>query len=138
MSGYWKAAEHDENEKDVMRTLARTFNNKRKIVYSHEDMTVDWQNTEVHVVTDDQALAKDIQRLKQEVDGTIIVYGGVRLARSLVRQDLVDEFNFDVCPVILGEGQPLFSQLTHRTKLRVRHVATYDSGTTSISYEVVR
>jgi len=138
MSSFWMAAEHDEEATPIIRDLGRAINRIPKIVYSHLDMPVDWQGTRVHVVADDNALVEDVRRLKQETKGTIISYGGVRFARSLVQHDLLDDIHLDVCPVILGVGQPLFTDLTHRTKLRLREAVTYDSGTTMVHYEVVK
>src|SRR6266480_3721224 len=87
---------------------------------------------------DEKALVEDVERLKRETEGTIICYGGVRFARTLVQQDLPDEIHLDVCPVILGVGQPLFPDLMHRTNLRLRETVTYDSGATMMHYEVVK
>jgi len=89
-------------------------------------------------VKDDKALVEDVERLKRETEGTIICYGGVRFARTLVQQDLLDDIHLDVCPVILGVGQPLFTDLTHRTHLRLRETVPYDSGATMMHYEVVK
>ncbi|HTE46020.1 MAG TPA: dihydrofolate reductase family protein [Gemmatimonadaceae bacterium] len=136
MSSYWMAAEHDEKADPVLRDIGRAMNAIRKVVYSHHDMPIEWRNAKVHVVADDKALVEDVQRLKQETEGTIIVYGGVRLARSFVQQDLPDEIHLVICPVILGAGQPLFTDLTHRTNLRVRQAVTHDSGATAMYYDV--
>jgi dihydrofolate reductase len=138
MSSYWIAAEHDANADSVTRHVGRAMNAVPKIVYSHEDKLVEWRNTRVHVVKDDDALVEDVRRLKRDTDGTIMIFGGVRLARTFVQRGLVDEIHFDVCPVILGVGQPLFTDLTHRTSLRLRESATYDSGTTMMHFEVVK
>ena len=35
-------------------------------------------------------------------------------------------------------GQPLFTDLTHRTNLRRREAVTYYSGTTMVHYEVLK
>jgi dihydrofolate reductase len=138
MAKYWIAAEHDEKTDPTMRAIARAFNAIPKIVYSHKDMPVTWNNTKIHVVADDDALVKDVQRVKQETKRIIIVYGGVRLARTFVRRDLPDQLNLDICPVILGAGQPLLADLTHRTNLRLRHSTTYDSGAVAMYYDVVK
>jgi dihydrofolate reductase len=138
MSGFWTAAEHDEKAEAVIRDVGRAINKIPKIVYSHKDIPVDWRNTKVHVVKDDKALVEDIARLKREIKGPIICYGGVRFARTLMQLDLLDEIHLDICPVILGAGQPLFTDLTHRTKLRLRETVTYSSGTTMMHYEVVK
>jgi dihydrofolate reductase len=138
MSSFWTAAEHDEKAEAVMRDLGRAMNEVPKIVYSHQDMPVDWRNAKVHVVDDDHALVEDVQRLTRETEGTILVYGGVRLAQTFVQQDLLDEIHLNICPVILGVGKPLFTDLTHRTNLRLRQAVTYDSGATTMYYEVVK
>jgi dihydrofolate reductase len=138
MSSFWTAAEDDEKAKALVRDIARAMNEIPKIVYSHKDMPVDWRNAKVHVVDDDNALVEDMQRLKRETEGTILVYGGVRLARTFVQQDLLDEIHLDICPVILGVGKPLFTGLTHRTKLRLCQAVTYDSGATTLYFEVVK
>ncbi len=36
--------------------------------------------------------------------------GGARFARSLVEQELIDEFRLVVHPVVLGAGEPLFTE----------------------------
>jgi dihydrofolate reductase len=99
-------------------------------------MPVDWRNTRVHAVNDDRALVEDVQRLKRETQGTIISYGEVRFARSLLRLNLLDELHLDVCPVILGEGQALFTSPVQRKNLRLRNSARYESGAMMMQYEV--
>src|SRR5439155_20444380 len=55
MSSFWTAAEHDEKAESIMRDLGRAINKIRKIVYSYQDMPVDWRNTKVHGGKDDKA-----------------------------------------------------------------------------------
>lgn len=138
MPRFWREAADDENAEAITRDIGRAITKTPKIVYSHEDKPAEWEGDEVRNIKDDKALVEDVQRLKQETEGTIVCYGGVRFARSLLQNDLVDEIHLDVCPVILGEGQPLFTDLTHRTKLQLLESVTYDSGATMMHYEVVR
>ena len=60
------------------------------------------------------------------------------LRQTFVQQDLLDEIHLDMCPVILGVGKPLFTDLTHRTNLRLRQAVPYDSGATTMYYEAVK
>jgi dihydrofolate reductase len=138
MSSFWIAAEHDDKAEPVVREIGRAMNEIQKIVYSHKDMPVTWRNSKVHVVADDNALVQDVQRLKRDTQGTVLTYGGVRFARTLMQRDLLDEIRLATCPIVLGPGQLLFTGLAHRTGLRRRHSATYDSGATEIHYEVVK
>jgi len=138
MSRFWVAAERDEDMDLLMRNVGRAMNEVPKIVYSHRNITVDWQNSTVHVIGDNDSFMEDVKRVRDETDGTIIVYGGVRFARSLVQNDLLDEIHFDICPLMLGVGQPLFVDLKHRTDLKLRESAVYDSGAAMLHYDVVR
>ena len=138
MPHFWRDAAADEHAEAISRGIGRAMNKLTMVVYSHKDMPADQSNDEVHVVTTDAAFVEDIQRLKKETKGTIITYGGVRFARSLLQQDLVDELHLDICPVILGEGQPLLTGLTHRTQLRLVKTTTHGTGATEMHYEVVR
>lgn len=134
---FWRETADDENAKAVARNIGRAMTETPKIVYSHEAKTIDWEGDEVRVIKDDEALIEDVQRLKQQTEGTIVCYGGVRFARSLVQNDLVDELHLDICPIILGQGQPLFIDLADRTKLRLLESVVYDSGTTMVHYKVM-
>jgi dihydrofolate reductase len=44
----------------------------------------------------------EVSKLKQEVDGEILVYASYQLARTLIEHDLVDELRLVVFPVVLG------------------------------------
>jgi hypothetical protein len=88
------------------------------------------------VVRNDDALVADVKRLKRESTGIIMAYGGVRMARSLLQQNLVDELELDLCPIVLGAGQPLFADPKQRSQMRLRESTTYESGTTMVHYEL--
>ena len=53
-------------------------------------------------------LTEEIDRLRRGGDGHIVVWGGVRFWRSLMRLDLIDEFRLDLYPYVAGEGTRLF------------------------------
>ena len=50
---------------------------------------------------------RTVRHLKAETDGEIEV-NGAKLAASLIRYGLVDEFRLYVAPVVLGSGTPYF------------------------------
>jgi len=136
MSRYWIAAEKVEKADRVTQEIGRAMNAARKVVYSHHDQKIDWRNAELHVAKDDTALVEDVKRLKHETKGTIVTYGGVRMARSLLQHGLIDEIHLDICPIVLAGGQPLFTDTTQRRKLRPLKHATHPSGTPMHHYNV--
>ena len=56
--------------------------------------------TNATVLTGD--VADEVSKLKQELDGDIVVYASTQLVRTLMEHDLVDELRLTVYPVVLG------------------------------------
>lgn len=76
----------------------------RKVVVSKTLKSAEWANTTI--ASGD--LGDEIRRLKEGGDGHVIAWGGVRLWRSLMQLDLIDELRFSIFPYIAGEGTRLF------------------------------
>ena len=57
-----------------------------------------------------------IRELKAERDGEIEV-GGPKLAASLAKLGLIDEYHVLLHPVVLGHGEPFFAGVTPKLRL---------------------
>jgi dihydrofolate reductase len=64
-----------------------------------------WNNS--HLLPPDDAIGA-IRELKAQGGGDIQIYGSANLAAQLIQEDLIDEYNFMIEPVILGGGKRLF------------------------------
>jgi dihydrofolate reductase len=82
--------------------FADKFNNMPKYVVSSTLSDPDWNNTQVIGVD-------DVARIRDEVDGDILVNGSVQLVNALLDAGLVDELVLMVFPVVLGKGKKLFT-----------------------------
>jgi dihydrofolate reductase len=71
---------------------------------SEQDLAA-WNNS--HLLPPDDALGA-IAKLKAQDGGDIQCYGSADLAAQLIANDLVDEYNFMIEPVVLGGGKRLF------------------------------
>ena len=71
---------------------------------SQEDLGA-WNNS--HLLPPDDAIGA-IRKLKAQDGGDIQIYGSANLAAQLIQEDLVDEYNLMIEPVILGGGKRLF------------------------------
>jgi dihydrofolate reductase len=60
-----------------------------------------------------------IAELSRRVPGDIVVHGSVRLAQTLIDNDLVDELRLMVFPVVLGDGERLFGPTRESKRLRL-------------------
>lgn len=73
-------------------------------------------------------LAQEIARLKAQDGKPIIAHGGAAFARSLVAQNLIDEYALTVAPIALGKGLPLFSDLPAPRPLKLVSSKAFPSG----------
>lgn len=81
----------------------------------------------------------DVAALKATEGGPIIVHGSTALGHALADAGLVDRYHLLVFPVLLGEGERLFSGSEHGIeKLTVVEAETYGNGVQKVVYEVVR
>lgn len=105
-----------------------------KYVVSSTLKDPEWSNTTV--LTGD--VVDEVAKLRQNVDGEIVVYASQSLVPVLMEHDLVDELRLIVHPFVLGAGERLFAKLTRMTPLRLVDNRTLGDGLTFVTYEVVR
>ncbi|TVZ01882.1 deaminase [Trebonia kvetii] len=80
-------------------------------------------------------VAGEVSKLKQEVDGDIVVYASYQVGRVLMEHDLVDELRLTVFPVVLGAGERLFGETSDQRSLRLAGTQTVGEGLTYLTYE---
>ena len=84
------------------------------------------------------AVIDEVRRLKQDLDGDIVVYASYQLGRTLIEHDLVDELRLFVFPVLLGAGERLFGETSDKKAIRLVGNQTVGSGISFVTYEIVR
>ena len=78
-----------------------------------------------------------VQRLKEEEDGKdICVMGGGVLAKSLFEADVIDEIGFNIHPVLLGSGIPLFYEMSRQIDLELKECRQLSSGCVLLTYKI--
>jgi RibD C-terminal domain len=80
----------------------------------------------------------EVSRPRHELDGDIVVHGSIRLARTLVEHDLVDELRLMMYPVVLGSGERLFNETSDKKPLRLVDTRTVGDGVAILTYEPIR
>jgi dihydrofolate reductase len=114
--------------------LADRINGMPKYVVSSTLEEPKWNNSTVlrgDVVT-------EVSKLKQELNGDIVVPGSFQLLHTLIEHDLVDELRLKVYPVVLGDGERLFGPTSDQKPMRLITVQTLDDGIAFLTYESVR
>ena len=85
-------------------------------------------------VADDAA--EFIKRLKEEEGKDICVLGGGVLAKSLFEADVIDEIGFNIHPVLLGSGIPLFHEMSRQIDLELKECKQLSSGCVLLTYKI--
>jgi dihydrofolate reductase len=123
----WPEREGDPN----MGGFAKKMNTMPKYVYSTTLESADWQNSTV--LTGD--FAEDIRKVKDEVDGVILVAGSAALVQGLIANDLLDELRLMVFPVTLGGGKRLFADDGRKVPLTLTDARTIGAGIQLLTFE---
>src|SRR5436190_11295577 len=113
--------------------LADRLNDMPKYVVSSTLTDPDWNNSTV--LAGD--VIQEVSKLKEELDGEIVVAGSIRLVRTLMENDLVDELRLMIYPVVLGAGERLFGETSDHRPVRLLETRTVDD-LAYLTYEVVR
>jgi dihydrofolate reductase len=111
--------------------FADKFNNMPKYVVSSTLKDPEWTNSTVL----DGDLAEEVSKLRQDVDGDIVVHGSAQLVQALVNDGLVDELRLMVFPVVLGAGKRLFGETSDKRRLRLSDSKTVGDGVQILTYE---
>lgn len=81
-------------------------------------------------------VADVVRQLKQEDGKDICIMGGGNLAKSLFEADLIDEVGFNIHPVLLGSGIPIFYEMDHQIDLELIECRALKNGCVMVTYRV--
>jgi dihydrofolate reductase len=110
--------------------LADRLNTMPKYVVSSTLEHPDWTNS---TVLDGDVVA-EVSRLREELDGEILVPASIRLVRTLMEHDLVDELRLMIYPVVLGAGERLFGETADPKSMRLIDAQTADGDLAHLIY----
>lgn len=97
MAAYWTEATGE---------IADKMNSIPKILFSSTLKSADWNNTTLIK----EYTSEEIEKLKEQGDGDIYVFGSANLSESFINDDLFDEYRILIVPTLLGKGNPLFAE----------------------------
>ena len=113
-----------------MQAMAKFINDAVKIVFSRTLKDVKWKNSRLFK----KFLPYEVEALKREQGADMMIFGSGSIVSQLAEHDLIDEYQFIVGPVILGDGRPLISGVSKKTPLKLTEAKTYKSGNVKLRY----
>lgn len=119
------------NEPEDGSGISTKLNSAPKYVVSNTLEKADWNNTTI--LRGDAA--ESVAQLKAQTEGLIGVNGSGKLARTLIENNLVDEYNLMIHPVVVGQGQRLFEEgISALNGLQLVETRTFSTGIISLVY----
>jgi dihydrofolate reductase len=88
----------------------------------------------VEIVSTDAAAF--VRKLKSENGKDICVMGGGDFAKTLFEANLIDEIGFNIHPVLLGSGIPVFYEMKQQIDLELLECKPFKNGCVMVTYRV--
>jgi dihydrofolate reductase len=104
--------------------MAQLMNSLPKLVFSQSLPAVEWNNATLSR----RPVEEEIPERKAEGGNDMVVFGGARIANSLIRARLVDEYRLTIHPVALGEGLPLMHGIPEPQRFELVSSTVYADG----------
>jgi dihydrofolate reductase len=114
--------------------FADRLNSKPKYVVSSTLQDPAWNNTTV--LHGD--VVNEISKLKQQINGDIVVAASFQLLHTLLEHDLADELRLMIYPVVLGTGKRLVGETSDKKPMRLVGNKTVAGDLVFLTYEFVR
>ncbi|MBC8137476.1 MAG: dihydrofolate reductase family protein [Fibrella sp.] len=125
MADYWPTA---------TEAIADKVNAAHIIVFSKSLNHAPWgKQAEATIIRENATEA--VLKLKQQPGKNMIIYGSIKMAQSLMKDGVIDEYQLRVCPVILGKGKRLFSDNTDTLNMELLETKVYKSGLILLRYQ---
>ena len=130
MESYWPSVVKNPTGIKPTDEFAVLIDNISKIVFSRTLKNVDWKNT----ILKKEVSKEEILALKQQAGKNILV-GSPSLIVASTQLDLIDEYQLNVQPIVLGSGLPLFKNIRDRINLKLLRTKTFGCGAVALYYE---
>ncbi len=126
---HWENVIKDPNNPDY--GLGMKMCETPKVVFTKTMTSSPWKNTTL--ATGD--LTTEINSLKNQDGGDIIVYGGTEFVSNLIKEGLIDELNLFIHPIAIGKGNSIFAGLDVSQSFALKRSIGFDSGIVALQYE---
>lgn len=122
---------HGPGRSVEMRGMAIWINAAKKIVFSRTRKDVMWSNSSLLRELDPRA----IEQMKQQPGGGgMLVFGSGSITSQLTQHGLIDEYQFIVSPLLLGDGRSLVAGVPQSVRLALLEAKAFPSGNVLLRY----
>jgi dihydrofolate reductase len=126
-AGYWPNLTSGED-----KPFADKLNAIPKIVFSRTLDRAPWGKFHPARIVKNDA-AEEVAKLRRASGKSMVIWGSISLAQSLLRAGHIDEIEIVFCPVTLGSGRTLFDTVDP-LQMKLVQTKSFDSGTVLLAY----
>jgi len=126
MVSYWPTQDAIKNAP----RLAERMNGLPKVVFSRTLDKVSWSNSKL--VKGD--LPAEIRALKSQPGKDLVILGSGSIVSQLTQENLIDEYQLVVNPVVLGKGRTLFEGVQKKLSLKLTATRSFGNGNVLLRY----
>jgi dihydrofolate reductase len=130
MDGYWPTAADKPDATAHDKEHAGWYNSVDKIVLSNTMMGQSADKT-TFIGGD---IIQQIKALRQKNGKDILIFGSPSVVRTLMKDNLIDDYWLFVNPVILGQGISMFTKLDNKIELIHRTTKEFSCGVTAMHF----
>jgi dihydrofolate reductase len=112
------------------RAIAIWLNEMRKLVFSKSLKHATWKNSRVLHELD----PREVEAMKNQPGKDMMIFGSGSIVSQLTQHGLIDEYQFVLCPVLLGTGRPLLNDVSKNLRLDLVESKQYPSGDVMLRY----
>lgn len=127
---YWRTILENPTGDKATDEFAIAMDKIPKIVFSHTLQNVDWKSATLA----NKDIEATVLELKRQ-EGKDIFVGSPGLIVELMKLNLIDEYQLCIHPVIVGNGSPLFKNISEKMMLKLMKTKTFGSGAVIHYYE---
>jgi dihydrofolate reductase len=114
----------------AIRAMAMWINEAIKLVFSRTRKDITWRNSRLlHEFDPDE-----IEALKRQPGKDIMIFGSGSIVSQLTQHGLIDEYQFVVSPILLGNGRQLLKGLPKSSRLDLLEAKKFPSGNVRLRY----
>jgi dihydrofolate reductase len=121
---------HGPGRSVEMRGMAIWINAAKKIVFSRTRNDVTWSNSNLLRELD----PREIQAMKRQPGSDILIFGSGSIVSQLTQHGLIDEYQFIVGPLLLGDGRSLVTGVPKSLRLDLLEAKPFSSGNVLLRY----
>ena len=139
MTDYWKTIDTilmGRKTYEVARKNSKGKNNPYPGIKSYVFSRTLKPGKEAGVEIINQDAASFVRELKGQEGKDICLMGGGDFAKTLFEANLIDEIGFNIHPVLLGQGIPLFHEMNHQINLELLECKPFKNGCVHVYYRV--